>query len=72
LPAEAAGQATVEAYSVMHDRDGNPERSIASCLLDDGRRAWADSTDVGLGRDMCENEWVGKRIRMDATGTLLA
>jgi acetyl-CoA C-acetyltransferase len=71
-PTEAAGQATVEAYSVMHDRDGNPERSIASCLLDDGRRAWADTNDIGLGRDMCENEWVGRRIRIDATGTLLA
>ncbi|CAB4606957.1 unannotated protein [freshwater metagenome] len=71
-PADAAGEMTIEGYSVMHDRDGNPERSIASCLLDDGRRAWADSTDVGVGRDMCENEWVGRRISVDASGTLLA
>jgi acetyl-CoA C-acetyltransferase len=56
----------------MHDRQGQPERSIVSCLLDDGRRAWADSTDVALGRDMCDNEWVGKRIRINASGTLLA
>jgi hypothetical protein len=56
----------------MHDRDGNPERSIASCLLDDGRRAWADSHDMSVGRDMCDNEWVGKRVRVDASGTLLA
>ena len=71
-PADAAGEATVEAYSVMHDRDGNPERSIASCILDDGRRAWADTESVDVGRDMCTNEWVGKRVRLDASGTLLA
>lgn len=71
-PADAAGTATVEAYSVMHDREGNPERSILSCILDDGRRAWADSVDVGVGRDMCENEWVGRRVTLDASGTLVA
>ena len=71
-PAEAAGEMTIEGYSVMHDRDGLPERSIASCLLDDGRRAWVDSTDVAIGKDMCVNEWVGRRIVADASGTLLA
>lgn len=71
-PSDAAGTATVEAYSVMHDRDGQPERSIVSCLLADGRRAWADTTDVGIGRDMCDNEWVGKTVQLDASGTLLA
>ena len=71
-PEDAAGEMTIEGYSVMHDRDGNPERAIASCLLDDGRRAWVDSTDVGVGRDMCVNEWVGRRVKADASGTLLA
>jgi acetyl-CoA C-acetyltransferase len=71
-PAEAAGEMTVEGYSVMHDREGNPERSIASCILADGRRAWADTTDVGIGRDMCINEWVGRTVRADDSGTLLA
>lgn len=71
-PADAAGESTIEGYSVMHDRDGGIERIIATCILDDGRRAWGDSTDAGMGRDMCTNEWVGKRIRLDASGTLLA
>ncbi|CAB4608550.1 unannotated protein [freshwater metagenome] len=70
-PADAAGDVTVEAYSVMHDRDGNPERSILSCLLDDGRRAWGETSDIATGRDMCTNEWVGKRVRLDASGNLL-
>jgi len=71
-PAEAAGTATIEGYSVMHDRAGLPERSIASCLLADGRRAWGDSTDVALGTAMCEGEWVGRTVTLDASGVLHA
>jgi acetyl-CoA C-acetyltransferase len=71
-PADAVGEMTIEGYSVMHDREGNPERSIASCILADGRRAWADTTDLGIGRDMCTNEWVGRTVRADDSGTLLA
>ena len=70
--AAAAGETTIEGYSVMHDREGGIERIIATCILDDGRRAWGDSTSENLGRDMCVNEWVGKRVRLDASGTLLA
>ena len=69
-PADAAGTATVEGYSVMHDRDGNPERTIASCLLADGRRAWGDSTDADLGREMCRTEFVGSTVTLDADGVL--
>lgn len=73
-PAEAsdAGETTIEGYSVMHDREGGIERIIATCILSDGRRAWGDSTSADLGRDMCANEWVGKQVRLDASGTLLA
>lgn len=71
-PADAAGEMTIEGYSVMHDREGNPERSIASCILTDGRRAWVNTTDVGIGRDMCINEWVGRTVHADDSGTLLA
>ena len=46
-PADAAGPATIEAYTVMHSRDGAPETAIAACLLADGRRAWGTSTDAG-------------------------
>lgn len=71
-PADAVGESTIEGYSVMHDREGGIERIIATCILDDGRRAWGDSTNADLGRDMCMNEWVGKKIRLDASGALLA
>jgi acetyl-CoA C-acetyltransferase len=67
---EAQGSATVEAYSVMHDRDGTPEKVRAAVLLADGRRAWATSDNTQLGQEMCENEWVGKTISLDATGDI--
>jgi hypothetical protein len=54
----------------MHDRDGAPEKVRASVLLADGRRAWATSTDTQLGQDMCLNEWVGKTVKLDATGDI--
>ncbi|MGA0863101.1 MAG: acetyl-CoA acetyltransferase [Ilumatobacteraceae bacterium] len=71
-PADAAGSAVIEGYSVMHDRDGTPERILASCLLADGRRAWGDSTDADLGRSMCTDEWVGRTITLDREGALHA
>jgi acetyl-CoA C-acetyltransferase len=60
--------ATIEAYSVMHGRDGAPEMIHAACLLADGRRAWGESTDVTLGRAMCTDEFVGRGVNLDANG----
>jgi acetyl-CoA C-acetyltransferase len=70
--ADAAGSTTVEAYTVMHSRDGEPERAIATCVLDDGRRAWGTSDDAALAAAMCEGEWVGRPVTLDAEGTLTA
>ena len=68
-PTDAAGaKATLEAYSVMHGRDGQPEMINAACILADGRRAWGESTDASLGRDMCSEEFVGKSVDLDAAG----
>jgi acetyl-CoA C-acetyltransferase len=69
-PAEAAGPAAVEAYTVMHDRDGLPETVMAACLLADGRRAWGTSTDRELAAALCEGEWVGRAVTLDADGAL--
>ncbi len=70
LPADAAGATTVEAYTVMHSREGTPERAIASCILANGRRAWGTSTDASLAAAMCEGEWVGRAVALDPEGTL--
>jgi acetyl-CoA C-acetyltransferase len=69
-PSDAAGAATVEAYTVMFDRDGAPERSIASCLLADGRRAWGTSEAAEVTAAMCDGEWVGRRVDLDADGAI--
>jgi acetyl-CoA C-acetyltransferase len=70
-PADAAGPATVEAYTVMYSRDGVPGRGIAACLLADGRRAWGTTEDADRCAAMCEGEWVGREVTLDAEGALL-
>ena len=67
---DAAGPATIEAYTLMHSRDGWPETAIAACLLADGRRAWGMSSEPGVAGAMCEGEWVGTRITLTDTGDL--
>lgn len=69
--ADAAGPATIEAYTVMHSRDGEPETVWAACLLPDGRRAWGTSADVALATAMCEGEWVGRAGELTSDGTLV-
>ena len=59
---DAAGPATIEAYTVMHGRDGAPEQAIATCLLADGRRAWGLSSDADVMGALLEGEWVGTAV----------
>jgi acetyl-CoA C-acetyltransferase len=70
--ADAAGNATVEAYTVVHGRDGRPARAIAAVRTPDGARAWATSDDAALGGAMCSDEWVGRSVRVTEDGGLLA
>jgi len=65
---DAMGPATVEAYSVMHHRDGHPEIAHIACLLPDGRRAWGETTDPEIMTSMCEKEWVATSITLDDRG----
>jgi acetyl-CoA C-acetyltransferase len=67
---EAAGPATVEAYTVMHSREGTPETGLAATLLADGRRAWATTSDPQVTAAMCLGEWVGRSVTLDADGML--
>jgi acetyl-CoA C-acetyltransferase len=67
---DAAGAATIEAYTVMFSREALPEQPIAACRLADGRRAWGMSTDAELASAMCDGEWVGREVELDESGTL--
>jgi len=68
--AQAVGPATIEAYSVMHDRDGAPEIVNAAVLLADGRRAWATSSEKDLATAMTIGEWVGTPATLTSDGAL--
>lgn len=67
---EAVGSADIEAYTVMFSRDNEPESAIAACLLPDGRRAWGKSSDTAVAAAMCDGEWVGISVELDADATM--
>lgn len=67
---QAEGEATIESYSVMHDRNGSPETVCVSALLSDGRRTWATSNELDLAEAMTRGEWIGKLAMLDGHGTL--
>lgn len=67
---DAAGPATIEAFTVMHGREGTPEQAIATCLLADGRRAWGLSSDADVMGAMSDGEWVGHKVTLSAAGDL--
>ncbi len=62
--AEHDGAATVAAYSVVHDRDGRPGRTLLVCDLPAGSRTYATSTDEEFGRDAESSELVGTRVEL--------
>ena len=65
------GAATVESWVVVHDRDGAPERVLAACLVDDGRRAWAASSDAGTVAEMRSGaEQIGRAVKIGPEGEL--
>ena len=67
---DAAGEATIEAFTVMHDRAGRPERLIASAIRNDGRRAWIVSDDPNVASAYAQGEHVGDRVRLRRSGEL--
>lgn len=68
--AQAVGPVSIEAYSVMHDREGVPEIVNAAVLLADGRRAWATSSERDLAAAMTLGEWVGTLATLTSDGAL--
>ncbi len=63
-----AGGATVEATSVLVERDGTPSLAILSTLTPDGRRALANSRDVDLLTDMTRDAWEGREVTLQTDG----
>jgi acetyl-CoA C-acetyltransferase len=66
---DAEADVAIESYTVMYD-DAGPKIGHAACLLADGRRTWANTTDAGLLDEMTRTEFCGRRARV--TGGELA
>ena len=64
LAVAADGAASVESYTVQHDRDGHPAVGIIVARLSDGRRCWANSTDTALLQRVEEHEFIGQQGRV--------
>ncbi len=65
------GPATIESYTVMHGREG-PEIGHAACLLEDGRRTWANTRDADALAAMTSEECCGRPVTIDGKGNLSA
>jgi acetyl-CoA C-acetyltransferase len=63
------GEATVEASSVVVERDGSPSLAIASLLTPSGARVLANSRDGDVMQAMTEEAWEGRRVRVRTDGT---
>jgi acetyl-CoA C-acetyltransferase len=69
---DGAEKATVESWVVVHGREGEAERVLAACLLDDGRRAWAASDDADTVTEMRSGaEQIGRAVTVGPSGKLL-
>lgn len=62
VAADHDGPATVEAWTVMFARSGQPETGIATCIAPDGRRAWATTTDPDHLAAMTTDDLAGSKV----------
>jgi acetyl-CoA C-acetyltransferase len=64
---EHAGKATVAAYSIVHGRDGGPERGLLICDVDGDARVYANATDTELLASAEERELIGTTVTCTPT-----
>ncbi|MEO1061136.1 MAG: acetyl-CoA acetyltransferase [Actinomycetota bacterium] len=63
------GPGTIEAYTVMHGRDG-AEVGLVAVATPDGRRAWGNTRDGALMVEMCTTEHIGSAVELDPDGVV--
>jgi acetyl-CoA C-acetyltransferase len=61
------GEATVEAFTVPYNRDGEPEAAVIAALTPDGDRALMRSADAGLIDTLVNGDPLGETITMQAS-----
>jgi acetyl-CoA C-acetyltransferase len=60
----------VESWTVMHDREGQPENGLVAVLLPDGRRAWGTTQDQEILKSMTVEEYAARPAHLSPDGTL--
>lgn len=58
------GLARVDGYTVVHARDGAPERAVVVATTTDGLRTVASSTDDDVVAALLDGEWVGRQVTL--------
>jgi acetyl-CoA C-acetyltransferase len=64
------GPATIEAWTVVHGREGGPERAHAACRTDDGRRTWGVTSDTEAMATLESSDSVGLPVQIGPEGAL--
>jgi acetyl-CoA C-acetyltransferase len=64
------GDATVETYTVVHDRDGTPEFAVLAVTTPEGHRAWARTTEPDHMAELMGTEGCGRPVRLGPDGRL--
>lgn len=67
---EYRGPATVETWTVMHDRSNEPERYLGSCLTPEGDRTWVASSDADLMATAMTTDIGGRAAHLDTEGAI--
>jgi acetyl-CoA C-acetyltransferase len=70
IVADHDGPATVESFTVMHERDGSPSLAIVACLTPDGGRTWANSTDPSLMTSLLTEDLFGREAKLSTGGAI--
>jgi acetyl-CoA C-acetyltransferase len=65
---EYEGDATIETYTVVHDRDGAPQLAILAVLTGDQHRAWGNISERDDMLGLMEGEGCGRKVRLAADG----
>jgi acetyl-CoA C-acetyltransferase len=63
-----AGDATIEATSVVFDRDGTPALAVVALLTADGRRVLANTSDPSMMESMTREAWEGRAATITTDG----
>ncbi len=63
-----SGEATIEAWTVIHDRDSAPEQAHAAFRTPEGHRTWALNSDPEVMAEMVTDDMADRVVIIDGAG----